>query len=71
MKKTDVYMLAVDRVYFTGEAVAIVVATDRYLAEDALEKIEVEYEPLEAIVDAERALEPSAPMLYPAGRQTK
>jgi carbon-monoxide dehydrogenase large subunit len=65
MKKTDVYMLAIDRVYFTGEAVAIVVATDRYLAEDALEKIEIEYEPLEAINDAERALEPTSPILYP------
>ena len=65
MKKTDIYMLAVEKVYFTGEAVAVVVATDRYLAEDALEKIEVEYEPLEAVVDAERALEPDAPKIYP------
>ena len=64
MKKKDVFMLAVDKVYFTGEAVAVVLATDRYLAEDALEKIIVDYEPLEAINDAERSLESSAPRLY-------
>ena len=64
MKKKDVFMLAVDKVYFTGEAVAVVLATDRYLAEDALEKIVVDYEPLEAINDAERSLESSAPRLY-------
>jgi len=64
MKKKDVFMLAVDKVYFTGEAVAVVLAIDRYLAEDALEKIVVDYEPLEAINDAERSLESSAPKLY-------
>ena len=43
-----------------GEPVAVVVARDRYLAEDALELIEVEYEPLEPVLDAEAAVETEA-----------
>jgi aerobic carbon-monoxide dehydrogenase large subunit len=43
--------LAVDRVRYVGEAIAVVVATDRYLAEDAAAMIEIEYEPLPAVVD--------------------
>ncbi len=48
--------IAVDRVRYVGEPIAVVVATDRYLAEDALELIEVEYEPLPALVDPRDAL---------------
>ncbi len=48
--------IAVDRVRYVGEPVAVVVATDRYVAEDALELIEVEYEPLQAVVDPKEAL---------------
>ncbi len=48
--------LAVDRVRYVGEPVAVVVAKDRYAAEDALELIEVEYEPLPAVVDPQEAL---------------
>ncbi len=40
------WCLAVDKVRYVGEPVAVVVAEDRYLAEDALELIEVDYEPL-------------------------
>lgn len=47
------YSLAVDKVRYVGEPVAVVVAKNRYLAEDALERIEVEYEPLPAVVDIE------------------
>ena len=43
-----------------GEPVAVVVARDRYLAEDALELIEVEYEPLAPVLDAEAAVETDA-----------
>jgi CO/xanthine dehydrogenase Mo-binding subunit len=43
--------LAVERVRYVGEAIALVVATDRYLAEDAAALVEVEYEPLAAVVD--------------------
>jgi aerobic carbon-monoxide dehydrogenase large subunit len=48
--------LAVDEVRHVGEAVAVVVARDRYAAADALEAVEVEYEPLPAVVDMEEAL---------------
>ena len=49
--------LAVDKVRYVGEGVAVVVADSRYLAEDALALIDVEYEPLPAVVDPERALD--------------
>jgi CO/xanthine dehydrogenase Mo-binding subunit len=49
------YCIAKDRVRHVGEAVAAVVAENRYVAEDALEKIEVEYEELPVVVDAEAA----------------
>lgn len=48
--------IAVDRVRYVGEPVAVIVAADRYLAEDALELVEVDYEPLEALVDPVAAL---------------
>jgi len=58
------YPTAIDKVRFVGEPVAVVVARDRYLAEDAAEMVEVAYEPLPAVVDPERALEPGAPILH-------
>lgn len=58
------YALAVDKVRYVGEPVAVVVAKNRYLAEDALDAIEVEYEPLPAVVDIEKALAPDAPLLH-------
>jgi 2-furoyl-CoA dehydrogenase large subunit len=60
------YCMAVDKARFAGEPVAVVVARSRYLAEDALDLIRVEYEPLPAVVDPERALEPDAPILHEA-----
>ncbi|HSM55865.1 MAG TPA: xanthine dehydrogenase family protein molybdopterin-binding subunit [Candidatus Sulfomarinibacteraceae bacterium] len=57
-------VLATDKVTFTGAGVAVVVAENRYAAEDALSAIEVDYEPLEAIVDAEKATMPDAPQLH-------
>jgi carbon-monoxide dehydrogenase large subunit len=56
--------LAQGKVRFAGEPVAAVVATDQYRAEDALEAIEVTYEPLPAAVDAETAMRPGAPVLH-------
>lgn len=50
------YPCAIDKVRYVGEPVAIVVARDRYIAEDALELIDVVYEPLEAVVSIENAL---------------
>jgi len=55
------YPLAVDKVRFQGEPVAMVVAESRYLAEDAANQIDVDYEPLPAVMDAEKALEPGSP----------
>ncbi|MBA3271610.1 MAG: xanthine dehydrogenase family protein molybdopterin-binding subunit, partial [Acidobacteria bacterium] len=58
-------VLASDRVYFVGHAVAVVVARDRYAAVDALDLIDVEYEPLPVVTDPERALEPGSPLTHP------
>jgi carbon-monoxide dehydrogenase large subunit len=57
-------LLPRDRVRYVGEPVAAVVASTRYVAEDACEAIGVEYEPLEAVVDAEQALAEGAPLLH-------
>ncbi|HET9075916.1 MAG TPA: aerobic carbon-monoxide dehydrogenase large subunit [Acidimicrobiales bacterium] len=56
-------VLATDKVRFQGQEVAYVVAEDEYSARDALELIEVEYEPLPAVVDARQALAPDAPVI--------
>ena len=62
----EYYAAAVDRVRFVGEPVAVVVAESRYLAEDALGLIDVEYEPLRPVLDVEQALAPEAPLLHEA-----
>src|SRR5438105_13479331 len=59
------HLLAIDRVYLVGHPVAVVVATDRYIARDAAELIEVDYEPTPAVADPEKALEPGAPAVHP------
>jgi carbon-monoxide dehydrogenase large subunit len=56
--------LAVDEVRYVGDAVAVVVARDRYAAADALEAIEVDYEPLPAVVDMKAALADDAPLVH-------
>jgi carbon-monoxide dehydrogenase large subunit len=56
-------VLALDKVHFQGQEVAAVVATDPYVAADALEGIEVDYDPLPPVVDPRRALDPDAPLL--------
>jgi aerobic carbon-monoxide dehydrogenase large subunit len=58
-----VAVLATDKVRFQGQEVAFVVADDRYSARDALELIDVEYEPLPVVVDAKRALDSDAPVI--------
>ncbi len=58
--------LAVDKVRYVGEGVAVAVADSRYLAEDALALIDVEYEPLPAVVDPEAALLDGAPLVHEA-----
>src|SRR4029450_11924121 len=54
----ECWPIAVERVRYVGEPVAVVLAGNRYLAEDALELIEVDYEALPAIVDPLAALDP-------------
>jgi len=64
LKPTPQPVLAKDKVRFVGEAVAVVVAENRYVAEDAAELVQVEYEPLPAVTDAERAMAADAPVLH-------
>ncbi|HET7764248.1 MAG TPA: xanthine dehydrogenase family protein molybdopterin-binding subunit [Burkholderiales bacterium] len=60
------FALANGVVRYAGEWVAAVVADTRALAEDAAEVVEVEYEPLPHVIDAERAMRPGAPLVHPA-----
>ncbi len=60
------YCMAVDKARYVGEPVALVVARDRYQAEDALDLIRVEYEPLPAVVDPEWGAAAGAPLLHEA-----
>ncbi len=57
-------VLEIDRVTFTGAGVAAVVAETKYAAEDALGLIEVDYEPLDVVVDVEEAAAEGAPQLH-------
>ncbi len=59
------HILATDRVYFVGHPVAVVVATDRYIARDAADRIEIDYEPLPAVTDVEKAISEGAPAVHP------
>src|SRR6266704_1770148 len=56
--------LAEGKVRFYGDPVAVVIADDRYTARDAKDLIEVDYEPLPAAIDLEKAMRPDAPILY-------
>jgi 2-furoyl-CoA dehydrogenase large subunit len=60
------WCLAIDRVRYVGEPVAVALARDRHGAEDAVERIAVHYRPLPAVVDPERAAAAQAPLLHPA-----
>src|SRR2546425_515094 len=59
------HVLATKRVYFVGHPVAVVVATDRYLAGDAADLVEVDYEVLPAVADPEKAQAKGAPAVHP------
>ena len=62
--------MAVDEVRYVGEAVAVVVARDRYAAADALEAIEVDYEPLPPVLDIRTALDEGSPKVHEAGNKS-
>ena len=64
IKIPDHWPLARGEVNFAGEPVAVVLATDRYKAQDALEFIEVDYEPMGVVTDIEKALEDEAPLVH-------
>jgi len=59
------HLLPCDRVRHVGEAVAMVVAETAAQAADAAERVQVDYEEMAAVVDAEQALQPGAPQLWP------
>lgn len=59
------YVLARERVYFLGHPVAVVVAETRAIARDALDLVEVDYDPLPAVTDPEKALEKGSPLTHP------
>jgi aerobic carbon-monoxide dehydrogenase large subunit len=56
-------VLATDKVRFQGQEVAFVIADSRYIAKDALDLIDVDYEPLPPVMDAKKALEPDAAII--------
>lgn len=58
------YCLATDKVRFAGEPIVAVAATSRYVAEDAAELVEIEYEPLDVVSDATVAVSPESPLLF-------
>lgn len=63
------FALAVEKTHWAGEPVAVVAASDRYIAEDALELIQVDYEPLEPVADAVRAAAGEGPYVL-EGKET-
>jgi carbon-monoxide dehydrogenase large subunit len=62
--------MAVDTVRYAGEIVAAVVARDPYTAADAVDLIDVSYEPLEPVLDMEAALRPGSPQVHEAGNKS-
>ena len=65
LKSAPQHPLAIGRVRWQGEPVAMVVASSRAVAEDAAERIAVEYAPLPAVVDPEAALDPASLAIHP------
>jgi carbon-monoxide dehydrogenase large subunit len=64
LKVPDHPCLAMDEVRYAGEPVTAVIAADRYQARDAVEKIQIDYEPLPVVVDPEKAIQPGAPLVH-------
>jgi len=62
--------MATDEVRYVGEAVACVVARDRYAAADALEAVDVDYDPLPPVLDIRTALDESSPKVHEAGNKS-
>lgn len=64
-RSLDCYALCAERVRYVGEAVAVVVAADKYTARKAADLVEVDYEELTAVTDPEEGMKPGAPRLEP------
>jgi aerobic carbon-monoxide dehydrogenase large subunit len=62
--------MATDEVRYVGEAVAVVVARDRYTAADAIALVDVSYEPLEPVLDMRTALDEDSPKVHEAGNKS-
>jgi aerobic carbon-monoxide dehydrogenase large subunit len=58
-------VLPVDRVVYQAQEVAAVIATERYIAADAITLVDVDYEPLQPVIDPFKALEPESPLVRP------
>jgi aerobic carbon-monoxide dehydrogenase large subunit len=61
---TALYPLARGKARYVGEPVAAVLAENRYLAEEAVDRVEIAYEPLETVIDPEMAVRDDAPLLH-------
>lgn len=64
-KRPDYWPLAIGDVKYAGDLVAAVIARDKYVVEDAMELVEVDYALRTPVLDAEEALKPDAPLVYP------
>ncbi len=64
MRGVKLYPLAVEKVRYFGEPVAVVIGETRYLAEDAVEAVSVDYDPLPPVLDPEAAMQPDAPQVH-------
>ena len=64
-KVTEWPLMTPDRARFVGDTVAVVLAESPYVAEDALERVEIEYEVLDPLIGLEAALAPDAPLVHP------
>jgi carbon-monoxide dehydrogenase large subunit len=64
LRQVDHPILASDRVRYQGDALAVVIAEERYVAHDAVDRIDVDYERLDAVTDPSEALDGGAPVLH-------
>ena len=64
MKQAPRLLLASEKVRYIGDPVVVILAENRYVAEDARDLLDIDYTPLEAVTDPEEAARPGAPLLY-------
>lgn len=64
LRCTQYHCMAAEKVLYAGQAMAFIVADDRYTAQDALDLVKVEYEPLPVVLNTAEALLPGSPLLF-------